>query len=64
MAAGLLDDGVTLHARGRRAAGRTATVLSDGSLDVDGVRYSIPVRRRSRRVWDERERLVVLAARA
>jgi hypothetical protein len=42
MAAGLLDDGVTLHARGRRAAGRTATVLSDGSLDVDGVRYSSP----------------------
>jgi hypothetical protein len=42
MAAGLLDDGVTLYARGRRVAGRTATVLSDGSLDVDGARYSSP----------------------
>jgi hypothetical protein len=42
MAAGLLDEGVTLYARGRRVAGRTATVLSDGSLDVDGVRYQSP----------------------
>jgi hypothetical protein len=42
MAAGLLDEGATLYARGRRVAGRTATVLSDGALDVDGVRYSSP----------------------
>ena len=42
MAAGLLDEGVTLHARGRRVAGRTATVLPDGDLDVEGVRYSSP----------------------
>jgi hypothetical protein len=42
MAAGLLDEGATLYARGRRVAGRTATVLSDGGLDVDGVRYSTP----------------------
>jgi hypothetical protein len=41
-AAGLLDEGATLYARGRRVAGRTATVLSDGALDVDGVRYSSP----------------------
>jgi uncharacterized protein DUF262/uncharacterized protein DUF1524/RAMA domain-containing protein len=42
MAAGLLEEGATLHARRRRVAGRTATVLPDGALDVDGVRYSTP----------------------
>ena len=42
MAAGLLEEGATLYARRRRLAGRTATVLSDGALDVDGVRYSTP----------------------
>ena len=36
MAAGLLDEGATLYARGRRVAGRTATVLSDGALDITG----------------------------
>jgi hypothetical protein len=42
MAAGLLEEGATLYARRRRVAGRTATVLPDGALDVDGVRYSTP----------------------
>jgi hypothetical protein len=42
LAAGLLDEGATLYARGRRVAGRTATVLSDGGIDVDGVRYATP----------------------
>ena len=42
MAAGLLEEGATLYARRRRVAGRTATVLSDGALDVDGIRYSTP----------------------
>jgi hypothetical protein len=40
--AGLLEEGVTLYARGRRAAGRMATVLSDGALDVDGVPHETP----------------------
>jgi len=42
MAAGLLEEGATLYARRRRVAGRTATVLSDGALDVDGIRFSTP----------------------
>jgi hypothetical protein len=42
MAAGLLEEGATLYARRRRVAERTATVLSDGALDVDGSRYSTP----------------------
>jgi hypothetical protein len=42
MAAGLLEQGATLYARRRRVAERTATVLSDGALDVDGSRYSTP----------------------
>ena len=42
MAAGLLEEGATLYARRRRVAGRTATVLSDGALDVNGIRYSTP----------------------
>jgi hypothetical protein len=40
--AGLIEEGASLCARGRRAAGRTAAVLSDGSLEVDGVRYASP----------------------
>lgn len=40
--AGLLDEGATLYARRRRVAGRTATVLSDGALDIDGARYATP----------------------
>ena len=42
MAAGLLEEGATLYARGRRVAERTATVLSDETLDVDGIRYLTP----------------------
>jgi hypothetical protein len=42
IAAGLLEEGATLYARRRRVAERTATVLSDGALDVDGIRYSTP----------------------
>ncbi len=42
LAAGLIEDGATLYARRRRVAGRTATVLSDGTLDVDGICYSTP----------------------
>ena len=42
MAAGVLEEGATLYARRRRVAERTATVLSDGALDVDGSRYSTP----------------------
>jgi uncharacterized protein DUF262/uncharacterized protein DUF1524/RAMA domain-containing protein len=42
MAAGLLEEGTTLYARGRRVPERTATVLSDETLDVDGVRYFTP----------------------
>jgi hypothetical protein len=42
MAAGLLEEGATLYARRRRVAERTATVLSDGALDVNGIRYSTP----------------------
>lgn len=40
--AGLLEEGLTLHARRQRLAGRIATVLPDGGIDVDGVRYSSP----------------------
>jgi hypothetical protein len=40
--AGLLEEGLTLHARRKRLEGRTATVLPDGAIDVDGVRYSTP----------------------
>lgn len=42
IAAGLLDVGATLYARRRRVEGRTATVLDDGALDVDGVRHATP----------------------
>jgi hypothetical protein len=42
LGAGLIEEGATLYARGRRAAGRIATVLSDGGLDVDGARYESP----------------------
>lgn len=40
--AGLLEEGATLYARRQRVAHRTATVLSDGALDVDGVRHATP----------------------
>lgn len=42
LGAGLLEEGATLYARGRRYAGRTATVLPDGGIDVDGVRHATP----------------------
>jgi hypothetical protein len=42
IAAGLLDEGATLYARRQRVAHRTATVLQDGALDVDGVRFTAP----------------------
>jgi hypothetical protein len=42
MTAGLLEEGTILYARRRRVADRTATLLSDGALDVDGVRYATP----------------------
>ncbi|MGD0246551.1 MAG: hypothetical protein ABSB59_40335 [Streptosporangiaceae bacterium] len=42
MAAGLLEEGVTLYTASHRYAGRTATVLSDGALDLGGVRYFTP----------------------
>jgi hypothetical protein len=42
LGAGLVEEGATLYARGGRSAGRTATVLPDGALDVDGVRYETP----------------------
>lgn len=40
--AGLLEEGATLYARRQRVADRTATVLPDGALDVDGVRHATP----------------------
>lgn len=40
--AGLIEEGATLHARRQRVADRTATVLADGALDVDGVRHATP----------------------
>jgi hypothetical protein len=42
VAAGLLTEGTVLHAKRQRVAGRTATVLSDGAIDVDGVRHTTP----------------------
>lgn len=42
LSAGLLEEGATLYARRQRLAGRTATVLPDGALDVDGVRHASP----------------------
>ena len=42
IAAGVLAEGATLHARRAGVADRTATVLSDGVIDVDGVRHLTP----------------------
>jgi hypothetical protein len=42
LAAGLIQEGATLYARRRGLADRTATVLSDGSLDVEGLSYTSP----------------------
>lgn len=40
--AGLLEAGATLWARRKAFADRTATVLSDGRIDVDGVPFDTP----------------------
>lgn len=36
LAAGLVEPGMTIYARRKSLAGRTATILSDGRIDVDG----------------------------
>ena len=40
--AGLIEEGAILYARRQRVADRTATVLPDGALDVEGVRHATP----------------------
>lgn len=40
--AGLLEVGTTLYARRKKHSHRTATVLPDGRIDVDGVPYASP----------------------
>ncbi len=40
--AGMIDEGATLHAPPGKFGGRTATVLSDGALDVNDVRRATP----------------------
>lgn len=40
--AGLLESGATLYPRRKRFSDVTATVLSDGGIDVAGVRYTTP----------------------
>jgi len=42
MAAGLLKEGTVLHPRRSGVPGHTATVLPDGTLEVDGIRYPTP----------------------
>lgn len=42
MGAGMIEAGATLHARSGRHSGRTATVLPDGRLDVDGEEFGTP----------------------
>jgi hypothetical protein len=42
ISSGLLDVGATLYARRKRQSHRTATVLADGRIDVDGVAYASP----------------------
>lgn len=42
ISAGLLNGGATLYARRQRVADRVATVLSDGSIDVNGTSYATP----------------------
>ncbi len=57
IAAGLLRPGFTLYAGQKKHQGRTAIVLSDGRLEVDGVGYDSPsgaghaVRQRSTNGW-------------
>lgn len=40
--AGLVEPGATLYPRRKSDTGRTATVLPDGALDVEGKRFSTP----------------------
>jgi hypothetical protein len=40
--AGLLDQGATLYPRQKGLAGQVATVLSDGSIDVNGTSWGTP----------------------
>ncbi len=42
LSAGYLQPGHTLYPRTKKFAGRTATILSDGRIDVDGQVYSSP----------------------
>ena len=40
--AGMLEPGATLYARRKKHSDRTATVLPDGRIDVDGTSYATP----------------------
>lgn len=40
--AGLLEPGTTVHAKRKAHAGRTATILPDGRVDVDGQIFDTP----------------------
>ena len=40
--AGMLEAGTTLYARRKKHSHRTATVLPDGRIDVDGISYGTP----------------------
>ncbi len=40
--AGMIREGGRLHAQGKKLGGLTATVLSDGALEVNGVRHATP----------------------
>jgi Uncharacterized conserved protein len=42
ISAGLLEPGMTLYARGKGFRDRTATLLADGRIEVDGVAYASP----------------------
>ena len=42
IAAGLIEPGATLYARGTAHSDRTATVLPDGRLDIDGEQFDTP----------------------
>jgi len=42
MGAGMISAGATLYARRGKFAGRTATVLSDGRIEVDGEEFTTP----------------------
>ncbi len=42
ISAGLLESGATLYVRRKKHSHRTATVLPDGRIDVDGIAYATP----------------------